>query len=358
MADSCFTCEPVKLYAEQAAGYSTELLLLLQPGMITLLGSLGVLWIVIEGIRLAHHKTTVGEIGWAFVVLTFAAAALGAGGAMVQGIYTGTLETMGAISSVAFKAGGGSMGSTGYDGMPALVANGELAITNVMHAAQAISSQGSLTSPLPWLYGLLIIIPYIVLVVLYMVQLIMAMFRIMMVAAFSPFLIMCAAFRPTIGVAISGVRVLLASVMVVFACTVALALIIYGVTSLKIGQDLDRTNSALMAQGMSDSKILIAIVLGWLGIAFLAEATNIANSIAQTVLGNGGAAAATGGIVTSVMMMSKLGRQALRAYGSAFGDIAGGGGAGGSGGPGSGSSRDQVRDLVDKFNNINKLPAQ
>lgn len=355
--ESCFSCGAVTLYSAQAAGYAEKLTDALQTPMLLLMGSLGGLWIVIEGIKLGLQKTDVGSVAQAIVTFMFASAFLALGGPMIQGIYTGSLDVMGNIASVAFRVGGGALESTGQTGVVALVANAELAVKAVLEAAQRISWKGTLTNPLPWLYGLLIALPYIVLAVLYMAQITIGIFRVMMVATFSPLLILCTGFKVSMPIAISGLRTLMASMFVVFGCTIAVSMIIYGVTSLDIATGVnanEQYDDSLLANG----KILMAIALGWLGSALMFEATGIANSMAQVALGNSGAATMAGGLLGSgaaalrAANPATMGRRFLGASEALGSEMSGWGAMGGA----AGSVAKNAAEMIDKFKNINKPP--
>lgn len=326
--EGCFSCEAVTLYSNQAAGYAEKLTEALQTPMLLLMASLGGLWIVIEAIRLGMQTARLGDLLRSLITFMFASAALASGGPMIQAIYSGSLDLMGGIAAVAFQVGGGVKASTGQaDGIVNLVANAELAVQSVLEAAQKIAWKGTMVSPQYWLYGLLIALPYLVLSVLYMAQVTMGIFRLMMLATFSPLLILCTGFKQTTPMAMAGARTLVSSMLVVFACTVAVSMIIYGVTSLDIasGVKLERSEDSVLVNG----KILIAVTLGWLGTALLFEATGIANSIAQTMLSNTGAATMTGGVVGSGLAAMRaanpatMGRRFLSASGAVNSEMAG-----------------------------------
>lgn len=171
----------------------------------------------------------------------------------------------------------------------------EHGVFQVFGMAAAIAGQTGLTDPLgPLIYALLLILPYFLLLVVFFAQVVVSIFRVMMLAACRPILMMCFGFGWGRGMAFTALRTLFAAFMVLFGCTVAVALILYGVKTLNIGDPAMGT-SIIETMSFSNPKLLIALALGWLGTAFLAEATSIANSVTHSQLTNQAAAVITAG---------------------------------------------------------------
>lgn len=248
------------------------------------------------------------------------------------------------------------MESTGYSGLVALAANGEAAFAKVIQAASAIARAGALYNLANYIYAFLLVLPYFLLVVMYSSQVVVAVFRAMMVAIFAPFLFMAFAFGWGRQMSYSGAKTLLASILVLFACTSALALTIYGVKQIPIdpttltGEALNKFASA------SNPDFLVILFLGWMGSALMTEGTSIANSIAQTALTNtaagmltAGAAATAGGMMAAGKKVGGFanpftaGRRFTGAAKGAAEEIGGWKAMG-----------QTAKSLVDKFKNINK----
>ncbi|WP_196802609.1 hypothetical protein [Magnetospirillum fulvum] len=265
---------------------------------------------------------------------------------------------MGESSAAVFKLAADSQ-STGQSGLMALAAQGEKAAARVIQAAAAIARAGSAMNVMNYVYATILALPYLLLVVAYSSQVVVAIFRATMIGVFAPFLFMAFAFGWGRGMAQSGVKTLLASILVLFASTAALSLTVFGVNSSVLEpQDLtgDRINEFAT---ITNPEFLVVMFLGWMGTALLTEGTSIANSIAGTMLTNSASGIMTTGVSGSAIAAATLGKRGAIAGTLAAKDAAGGWGALGLlpikgmaaiTGPVAASAAA----LVEKFQNINK----
>lgn len=293
---SCFSCGALEQYSQQATDYASHVAEALQTPMVTLFAAVSAMWIVIQGYRLVLGTIDLKGVGVDMICWMFAGAGLSNTPALIQGVYTGALEVMSGSARAAFTAGGASLESGGYDGITLLALNAEMAVGKVFWVGQALISQSAMIDIMPKVIGVLLVIPYFVFVSLYVAQVVIAVFRVMVVATFSPFLMLCAAFKETRGMAAAGVRVLVSTILVLFACTVAISMAIYGVVSIKIPETSAEWDAFA---SFSNPQLLAIIILGWIGTGLMLEATSVANSIAGTMLSNGGALMMAGGVAAS-----------------------------------------------------------
>ncbi|EPY00236.1 membrane protein [Magnetospirillum fulvum MGU-K5] len=241
----------------------------------------------------------------------------------------------------------------------ALAAEGEKAAAKVIQAASAIARAGSAMQLQNYLYAAILVLPYLLLVVAYSTQVVVAIFRATMVGVFAPFLFMAFAFGWGRGMAQSGAKTLLASILVLFASTAALSLTVFGVReSILNPADLtgDRINEFA---SITNPEFLVVMFLGWMGTALLTEGTSIANSIAGTMLTNTASGIMTAGISGSAIAAGTLGKRAGIAGTLAAKDAAGGWGALGllpikGMAAVTGPVAASAAALVEKFQNINK----
>lgn len=347
--DTCWTCAPLEKYVGLTGDFVGRLGDTLHDPMLILYLSLSGLWIVISGTKLHFNMTSYHKIIEDLVYISITGILLGSlGGGLITSVYTSAIDIMGAASSAVFDLAGHNE-STDYTGLTALAASGERAVAKVIQAAMAIADAGSAMSPQYYLYALILALPYVLLVITFACQVVVAIFRATLVGVFAPFLFMAFAFGWGRGMAQSGAKTLLASILVLFALTAALSLTIYGVTSADLVDPAALTGERVADfASISNPKFLVVLFLGWAGIALTTEGTSIANSIAGTALTNAAAGVMTAGITGSGLSAAGKGipgvGNALSAYSRAFfwGKQA-------MGDPGA-----AAKELVDKFKNINK----
>ena len=114
--------------------------------------------------------------------------------------------------------------------MTALVVHVEKTIIHILGTAQTIAQQATLTNFLPIIYALLLIIPYVIVLVAYFAQVVVAVFRVMFLASISPWLMMAYGFGFFRQQAIRGVSTLLAVFLVLWGSTIAIAVLVYHAT--------------------------------------------------------------------------------------------------------------------------------
>lgn len=367
----CFTCEIVDEYVTLANGFTQDLSSLLVSPMWTLFLSLAGIWIIVWGYKIILGHGNIAEFGKEFVFVIIASILLsGQGPELVNTIYSASLDIMGSAASVALAVGqkGGAGDPTGgLAGMPALVKMAEDGVREVFGMAGQIASQGSMMNTLPYIYALALIIPYFLLLVVFFSQVVVSIFRIMMLATFSPYLMLAFAFGWGRGMAMKAISTLLAAFMVLFAASAAVAVVMYGVQSLSVGQP---GTIDLQDLSVTSAKLLLAMALGWMGTAFLTEATGLANSITSSALTNNAAAVITAGAAGTAMGLAKAGVKlapaaaggpAGMAVGWAAGKAMDGAGATAeAAGYGAGATADYVNrraaELIHKAKTINDRP--
>jgi len=317
---SCFTCGVVNEYVTLANAFTQDLSTVLVDPLWVIFLSLAGLWIVIHGIKMVLGKADLMSLAHEFVFVVIAATLMaGQGPTLVNQIYSTSLTVMGgaagavlSTASITEKTGvstqgastgsraalpAGTSGISGVDGMQKLVWVAETGVLKVFGLATEVMSQASLTNPGPILYAILIAVPYVLLLIVYFAQVVVSIFRVMMFAALSPILMLLMAFGWGRGMALTGIKTLFASFMVLFGATVALAVCLYGVKALAVADYSANTPSDVLS--LTSSTLWVAMILGWLGTAFMAEATGMANSIAGSQLTNQAAAVITAGVTAS-----------------------------------------------------------
>lgn len=299
MSERCFTCEIVTEYVSLANQFTQDLSQALIGPMQILFLSLSGLWIVIQGVRLILLHTTIADVFKEFFFIALAWILLiGEGPGLVNEIYSASLSMMGSAASVALKVGahGSSIppsnAEMGY-GLVELVKVNEKGIVSVFNLATALSNSATMTDWSPGIYAFFIALPYFFVLVVYFAQVVVSVFRIIFISIVSPFLLLGFGFVWGRGMAVSGLKTILSSFMVLFGSTAAIAILLYGINKFNIGLP-DSQESVRELASYSNPKLLLIISMGWLGTAFMAEAVGIANSITGSVLSNWGV-----GVITS-----------------------------------------------------------
>lgn len=314
-----FTVDPLQKYLDLTDSFADKVSEGLHDPIFILFGSLGALWIVISGIKLALQMTDLTRVLHEFVYISIASILVGSQGIpLIKWVYSSALSIMAGGADVAFSvAFAGEPQSVPFTGLPRLAAYGEKSAQTVIDVAQLLMQRFSLYNALNGFYALVLVVPYFLFVVSYVSQVIVAIFRVTMVAIFAPFLSLAFAFNCTRSMFATGCKTLLGSILVLFAATCALALTIYGVQQVPIGPaetgDLDSFAS------FSNPKFVMILFLGWIGTALMTEGTSLANSIAGTMLTNAAAGIMTTGAAATAAAALKYGRKGVAAAGGLAG---------------------------------------
>ena len=232
-----FTCGIVQKYVDVAAEFTRDLSGELLGPMWALFLALAGLWIVIQGLRLMIAHTSWADIVKQSLFVALAGFLLaGQGQGLVDRVFSASLNTMGSAASVALSVGAqetrekmptSSEGTVPLkSGMVALVDAAETGVWKVFQMAGQEAISREIWNPLPWLFALLLVLPYFLVLVVYFSQVVVAIFRIMMLAVLSPFLMLRFGFGWDQEMMKSGIRTLLSSFMVLFGVTGALAVML------------------------------------------------------------------------------------------------------------------------------------
>jgi len=342
------TCAALQTYIDKTQGFSDNLANVLSGPMNIIFASMAGFWAVMCGFRLAissvDGKTLAKEALWVMV----AAVLLGTKGTtLISTAYTDSITVMGSAAGAVFSiASTASVSGDGMQGMTALAANGEKALTTIFQIVGALAGKGGVTDGsliTNTIYAIILGFPYVILMIFYAAHIVIAIFRATMVGLFAPLLFMALGFSQTRDMAISGAKVLLGSILVLFAVTAALSLSIYGVTStITIDPKTIVAGTSDNFASITSANYIVALFMGWAGVAFLAEGASIANAIAGAGLTETATAIMTGALAMAMKGLSKM-------IGNPIGA-----GLAKVGGAALGGAGNQAKRLVDAFKNINK----
>ena len=304
--NACLTCSMVIVYANLSNEYVRKLSDAILPGMQLMFGSLVGLWVVLNGYKLLAGILQPQQLYVEFIYVAVGFILLNHVGAdFINDVYHASLSVMSGASSIAFApAGTPSINPTGlgasidvaqYKNLVNLIFTTEKSILKVIDLASSLISKGKWFDGSLFIsifYAIILALPYFLVMVVFFAQVTIAIFRLMMLAAFSPFLMMAYAFGWGRGMGQAAIRTLISSIAVMFAVTAAIAMVVYAVSNTDInglGTELSFTNT----------RLLVLIILGWLSTAFMTEATAIANSITGSALSNTGVGTITAGALAT-----------------------------------------------------------
>lgn len=302
-AIQCLMCEPMEKYLSAAEGYTEALTGVLQAPMWLIFLSVVVIWIMCHALKMAIGKGDLGGFSHEFFYVAIAAGLMsGNGFILVNGIYNTSLATMGGAAAAVLQAAASAGGETNeligqaaadWSGMTQLVYVAELGFRGVLHMSIAVWSEFSLGNLMAGVYGVMMALPWLLLIIVYFSQIAVSVFRVMMLAGLSPYIMLGMGFGWGRGMVQQGFKSLLAAYMVLFGASMAVGLVLYAIAVLNVSSITDPSGD------LQDAEILVPIVLGWMGFAFVTEATGMANSITQSQFTNSAVAAMTGGIMAT-----------------------------------------------------------
>ncbi len=301
---ACILCAPTQEYLNQSSDFIAKLSLTMLPDFQLIFGSATALWMTIKGLdvilqRINPHKVLTDELPWIFIA--WALLFINANG-LIQMIFNLSIQVLTGISIKIFEVTGAPIGSGG--GLVGLVSALEAAIWSVVEVAQIIIGKFAFPSNMitPIILSILLVLPYMLLLIVYFSQIIVNVFRIVILSTFLPFIFMAVGFGFWREMGKTAFKTILASIMVMSASTIVVSFAIFVVNSLGI-----ELNENLGEVNFSNEKIIFGVIIGWAMSALLAEGTSIANSIAGSSLTNTAAGVMTAGIAGSAMTAVKYG---------------------------------------------------
>lgn len=321
-AIQCVTCKIVGTYVDLASRFMEKLGDVMFGPMWAIFLAIAGIWIVWNGMKFALGKGDLIGLFQEMIFISVAAGLLGAQGREFQGtIYHAALATTSgaaaAVLSVAQEGFNVSPAQTvagleNYQGMAGLVFVAERGVKSVFLMAWELVKTMTLTNWSGLFLAIILFPPWFLLIVAYMAQVAVSIFRIMMWATLAPYLFMALGFGWGRDTVMRGINVLLSSFMTLFGATLALGVCLYGVSTLGVGNYVKGYQNLTLI----DPDFLIPVFMGWLGTAFMVEATGMANSITGSQLTNQAVTVITGGATFTALAAAK---QAKDQWGGAAG---------------------------------------
>ena len=233
--NACFTCDMVMEVEDKAGSFIKALNAAMLDPMVVIMGGLFALWCTVTGAKMFLGQVRLDRVS-ADLVLFFVASlflnatALG----IVEGIYTIALKVMSGASDLVMSVATEPMETVPKtpakytDGMVRLVWSAEKAVKSVLIAAMKLQDKAMLIAlPLIWFLILGLFAPYFLMLLAYFAQISIAIFRVLVLASLTPFLIVSSGFPWSRNMLGAGVRALLGTVIVLYSATLTIGLTMY-----------------------------------------------------------------------------------------------------------------------------------
>ena len=319
----CFTCGIAKTYIDLADKYIDLISALLVLPIKVLFISLTSLWIVYSGIKFITGNNTSQKffLEALFVVIAFGLLTSVHGAELVKTTYKVSLELMANLSLIAFEQQTIAAATSDEGDFVRMIRAAENGVGGVLKIGFKEFSDGKKYSPSTYVIPILLIVPYMFVIILYFAKVVVSIFRMMMLAIASPFLIMALGFPWGREIAKRGLMTAIAAIMVLFAASAAIGLLIFGVAETFSPADFEGADFSLV-DPESTGAILTIIALGWLGTGLMHESISLANSLTGAFLNGSAAGVITRGIGASLALSSKPVRAAINPIASKVARVA------------------------------------
>ncbi|MHA7777201.1 type IV secretion system protein [Roseibium sp. M-1] len=245
-----------------------------------------------------------------FMVLGFGVY-IGLQGGLISETFNVSVNVMGGLASQIMGQGG-----AGLSGLDALLRGVETGIGGVFNIATAIMGSGGWTdAPKYILYGVALLLPYVILLVLFLAHTAVSLFRLTVILGISPFLVGLAAFPFGRNLIAAGVRTIVGSIATMLCVSIVFSLVIASVEGLGVTGDANVIAEDYI--DLTSGQFLLALIMGWLGAALISEAVNIAGHVSSSVLGTVSAGIMSAGAMRGASIGVSAGRSTAEATGRA-----------------------------------------
>ncbi|KZK94377.1 hypothetical protein PsAD14_04682 [Pseudovibrio sp. Ad14] len=322
MSSGCVSCQVIEEYVKNGGVFVNNFMDIAFDPMLAIFVSLACLWAVFQGFKVVTGAADVGGIATQFVFLFFGFGVLMALQYGLAGqVYEVTYNVMFGIPASIMGGGGGS------SIVVELVSGIETAFMQPINMAKSMMDGAGFFDKVGYvIFTGLLMLPFILMMIVFVTQVAIGLFRIMMICLFAPYIITLSAFpwgREQIG---NGVRTLLGAIITLVSVTLVFSLIVKGVESLvPTGEGVGTDLSDDTAWG----NYIVVILTAWSGVALIQEAVSLAGTIAQASLNaatSGAMMSGIGGMASSYMkgggMAFKAGKAAIGVSNDALGDAA------------------------------------
>ncbi|SDR49044.1 type IV secretion system protein [Pseudovibrio sp. Tun.PSC04-5.I4] len=298
---ACISCEIFVSYQDHADKVIDGFFDSFNGGMLGLFVAILVVWIVFQGIKMAIGTIDIQGAGQQFVYILVGFTFLqGLGEGLAQQVLDTSISIMSGLSIKIMSLGVDNINEDG--GLIALIGAVEGVLRKVFSVAVAIIENANLPYIKELFYAAALVIPYALLLILFLAHITTALLRLTVLTLISPLIVLAASFPWGRDMAWSAVRVVLSAILTLFAVCTVFAIIISLISGLNVG---DSNTTSTRASDVLSGPYMLAVVLGFMATALLSEITSMVGSIGGA-MGGAGAAMMTGGAAKGASMGAGL----------------------------------------------------
>ncbi|PLW77184.1 hypothetical protein [Cohaesibacter celericrescens] len=301
---SCITCAVFDAYIANSSDFMDQMVANVQAPLLTLMIAIAGAWTVWIGLKVVLGSIDTGSAIRQMVLMVLGFGALAGSQALIGEVFDTAISVMGGLSSSITGYGG-----DGASSMGAVLETVETAIIKVfVIVGTFIGDAGWTEMPARLLYGIALILPYGILLVLFLSHTAVSLFRITLIGGLSPFIIAISSFPFGRDVFAAGIRTIISAISTMLSITVVFSIVVKSLDVLQVGGD-----SAVSPDefgSLTSGPYLLALMMGWLGSALLSEAVAISGTIGGALLGSVGAGIVSGGTMAAGGMAARAGMDA------------------------------------------------
>ncbi|WP_298985882.1 type IV secretion system protein [uncultured Roseibium sp.] len=309
-ASACNICTIFTAYQSHAEATLDTLVSTIHGPLLTILIGIVGIWALWIGIQVfVGTLDLAGALKQVFFMVLGFGVYIGLQGGLISQAFNVSVNVMGGLASEIMGQGG-----SGMSGLNALLRGVEDGIGGVFNIATTIMGAGGWTdAPKYILFGVALLLPYVILLVLFLAHTAVSLFRLTVILGISPFLVGLAAFPFGRNLIAAGVRTIVGSIATMLCVSIVFSLVIASVEGLGVTGDANVNAEDYI--DLTSGQFLLAMIMGWLGAALISEAVNIAGHVSSSVLGTVSAGIMSAGAIRGASIGVSTGRSTAEATG-------------------------------------------
>ncbi|WP_319567010.1 type IV secretion system protein [Cohaesibacter marisflavi] len=287
----CTTCTVFEAFVDNSSGFVDQMVSNVEGPLTGLVIAIATVWIVWVGIQVVLGSLDVPHAVKQVVFMVLGFGAFLGVESIVSAVFDTTISVLGGLSaSITGYSGAGT------NGISSLLMAIESQITKVITIVSIFIGEpswaGSISYVMRAIYGFFLLVPYGLLLILFLAQTATCLFRITLICGLAPFIVALSGFPFGSGLYAQAIRTLISAIATMLAVTLVFSIVTKCFDVLNIGGDasLSPDDFATLTSG----PFLLALIMGWLGCALMSEAISISGSIAGAMLGSVGASTLAG----------------------------------------------------------------
>jgi hypothetical protein len=311
--DTCLTCGMFDLFDQLAQGYARDAFNVIAPSAKVAFNAYVGAWIAWTFIynAMIRGDLSIQMIVPRIMIITLCSVALNGAELYWEWIYQPAYDAMNQLATALVVKS-----STGLDvrTLSGMLGTVEERILKMLVICKTIWEEGGFTAIGLIVAAAILALPYLFVWGIFMAFVLEGVFKLLAITAVAPLLVICAAFQPTRGFAISGARVVLGGILTVVFAAVAmgftLSVLDIFIAKMPVGPSGFTTG---IKEWVLSRDYWAAFILGFVSVLFHLKAATLASNISGASDGPGAAAAVVAGGVSALAAVKAAG---IGAFGS------------------------------------------